>query len=212
MNKSRKKRELPKKGSAYHHGQLKDALKSAALEIVRDQGERSLTFRELAKRTGVTHTAPYSHFKNKEELLTALATDGFVRLRERLEAASDHAGEDSLSRLAGSAQGYIDFALEDRALHEIAFGGLGVLEPKSEGLRQADDEAFGFVRSLFESASNDGSIRDLPSEKLTLVLWAALLGCAEAHRNGIARRRGIDELDDLVAVLLEVLLAGLVPR
>ena len=79
-------------------------------------------------------------------------------------------------------------------------------------LREADDDTFAFVRSLFENASADGSIRDLPAEKLTLVLWAALLGCAEVYRTGIAQRRGIDQLDDLVGVLIEVLLAGLVPR
>jgi len=73
---------------AYHHGRLKEALKTVALEIVQESGEKGLTFRELARRTGVTHTAPYAHYKNKDALLAAVAADGFRKLADRMDQAA----------------------------------------------------------------------------------------------------------------------------
>lgn len=197
---------------AYHHGRLKEALKTVALEIVQESGGKGLTFRELARRTGVTHTAPYSHYKNKDALLAAIAADGFRKLADRMEQAAAELGPDPLVQLAAIAQGYLEFATEDAAYHDIVFGAdIGVDRDDPE-LRAADDKAFNFARGLFVAAQEKGAIRDLPPEKLTLVLWASILGCAEALRMGVAQKRGIKDREELISLLLDVVLGGLAPR
>ena len=196
----------------YHHGRLKDALKAAALEVVAEQGEQKLTFRELARRTGVTHTAPYAHFRNKDALLASVAADGFRRLTRRIETAGETLGDDPLLRLAGVAEGYLTFASEDRAYHDIVFGRAESLDREDPDMAAADGETFAYVTELFAQAQEAGHVRKLPAEKLTVVLWAAILGCAEALRLGTAQRRGIEDRDELIHVLLDVLLGGLAPR
>ena len=79
-------------------------------------------------------------------------------------------------------------------------------------LRAADDKAFNFARGLFVAAQEKGAIRDLPPEKLTLVLWASILGCAEALRMGVAQKRGIKDREELIPLLLDIMLGGLAPR
>ncbi len=73
----------PKKISAkrgYHHGDLRAALLEAAREVLAKEGVEALTLREVARRAGVTHAAPYRHFADKEALLAAVATEGFAAL------------------------------------------------------------------------------------------------------------------------------------
>ena len=197
---------------AYHHGRLKEALKTVALEIVQESGEKGLTFRELARRTGVTHTAPYAHYKNKDALLAAVAADGFRKLADRMDQAAADLDPDPLVQLAAIAQGYLQFALEDTAYHEIVFGAEISVDRDDPELRAADDEAFNFVRRLFASAQEAGAIRDLPPDKLTMILWASILGCAEALRMGVAQKRGIEAREELIHLLLDVMLGGLAPR
>jgi AcrR family transcriptional regulator len=93
----------------YHHGNLKQALLQAALELIAETGPRGFTLREAARRAGVSHNAPYRHFRDKEHLLAAVSTDGFDRLTRALAAAGPKAGPLDRLRLSGVA--YVDFAL-----------------------------------------------------------------------------------------------------
>lgn len=89
----------------YHHGHLRAALIEAAAEAVANHGVAALSLRALARELGVSHTAPRHHFTDKRGLLTALATDGYARLADKLFAA----GDDFLE--AGVA--YVRFAIEN---------------------------------------------------------------------------------------------------
>ncbi len=71
----------------YHHGNLRRALLDEALATIRDHGVEALTLREIGARLGVSRSALYRHFADKRALLTAVATEGFRMLRERLVAA-----------------------------------------------------------------------------------------------------------------------------
>src|SRR5580658_1074366 len=68
----------------YHHGNLKPALLEAAVELIAEVGPAAFTLREVARRAGISHNAPYRHFREKDELLAAVATEGFERLAEAL--------------------------------------------------------------------------------------------------------------------------------
>ena len=72
--------------SSYHHGDLKKALIDSGVEILSEKGIKNLSLREAARRAGVSHTAPYRHFEDKDALLAAIAEEGFLRLIQKLEA------------------------------------------------------------------------------------------------------------------------------
>lgn len=115
------KADLQKK-FRYHHGNLREAAIAAALEILTNDGINGLSLRALAKATGVTPTAFYeSHFRDKDELLAAVAETGFQRLA--LQMAEDATGatgtQDRIEKLVTS---YIKFAQANRPLFQLMFG------------------------------------------------------------------------------------------
>src|ERR1700690_3059070 len=100
---------MPKPRS-YHPGNLKQALLEASLDLMRKAGPGGFTLREVARRAGVSHNAPYRHFRDKEELMAALAAGGF----DRLTGAMTHASKSAigaLERFRMSGRGYVEFAL-----------------------------------------------------------------------------------------------------
>ena len=109
------------KNFKYHHGHLRAALIGAAVDILSAGGIDALSLRALAKATGVTQAAPYSHFRDKEELLAAVAETGFQRLA--LQMAEDATGargaEERIRKLVTS---YIRFAQENTPLFRLMFG------------------------------------------------------------------------------------------
>lgn len=105
----------------YHHGQLREALIESAQHILRTQGIEALNLRALAKSAGVTQAAPYSHFRDKDDLLATVAEAGFQRLA--LQMASDATGLKSASeRVRALMTSYIRFACENKALFRLMFG------------------------------------------------------------------------------------------
>lgn len=105
----------------YHHGNLRDALMAAAMEILSTEGLSALSLRTLAKYTGVTQAAPYSHFRDKEDLLAAIAEKGFQQLA--LKMAEEATGAQSVqARIEKLVTSYIHFALQNKALFSVMFG------------------------------------------------------------------------------------------
>lgn len=105
----------------YHHGNLREALLAAALDILATDGIDGLSLRSLARATGVTQAAPYSHFRDKDELLAAVAETGFQRLALSMaEAATGAKGvQDKIEKLACA---YARFAVDNKPLFGIMFG------------------------------------------------------------------------------------------
>lgn len=101
------------KRAAYHHGNLPGALVEAAHALIDEQGLAALTLRAVAQRVGVTHAAPYRHFKDKAALLAAVATRSLGELEKMLREQSDAAG------IAGA---YVAFATSRPASYEVIFG------------------------------------------------------------------------------------------
>jgi AcrR family transcriptional regulator len=93
----------------YHHGNLKQALLEAAVALIAETGPRGFTLREAARRAGVSHNAPYRHFRDRDDLLAAVATDGFDRLTRAMAGAGPRSSP--LNRLRRCGLAYVDFAL-----------------------------------------------------------------------------------------------------
>ena len=106
----------------YHHGDLHRAIVNAALEVLSETQSTEFSLRELARRAGVTHNAPYKHFADKRELLAAVSAVGFDLLAKRLSHAMQ--GQTSpRARLFAIARDYVRHGVENPALYRLMFGG-----------------------------------------------------------------------------------------
>jgi AcrR family transcriptional regulator len=106
----------------YHHGDLRRAVVTAALEILKETQSLDFSLRELARRAGVSHNAPYKHFADKRDLLAAVSAAGFEMLAKRM--ASEIAGFGSPhEQLFAMLRAYINQGVENPALYNLMFGG-----------------------------------------------------------------------------------------
>lgn len=105
----------------YHHGALKEALVCSARKILTDQGADALSLRVIASDVGVSHMAPYSHFKNKKELVQAIAASGFNELTEKMLSDSQALNKPQDLILAYGVT-YIEFAIEHPQLYRLMLG------------------------------------------------------------------------------------------
>jgi len=108
---------LKPKKHAYHHGDLEAALTRAAGKILEKEGVEALSLREAARRAGVSHSAPYRHFVEREALLAALAAEGFGMLAAAQQAAAATGG------LRAMGEAYVHFALDNPQRFRLMFGG-----------------------------------------------------------------------------------------
>ena len=106
----------------YHHGDLRRAIVKAALEILRETQSLEFSLRELARRAGVSHNAPYKHFADKRELLAAVSAAGFETLTKRMEREIAGHGN-AREQLFAMLRAYIDHGVENPALYSLMFGG-----------------------------------------------------------------------------------------
>jgi AcrR family transcriptional regulator len=105
----------------YHHGHLAAALVEAALALLDETQDWAFSLREVARRAGVSHNAPYKHFPEKRDLLAAVAARGFEALAERMAAARDGV-EGSRLRIAACGRAYVAHGIANPALYRLMFG------------------------------------------------------------------------------------------
>ncbi|MEU6346046.1 TetR/AcrR family transcriptional regulator [Streptomyces sp. NPDC046977] len=106
--------------SGTHHGDLRNALEEAALALVAERGPHGFTLAEACRRAGVSVSAPYKHFADRDALLASLALKGYQEQQRRYRAALA-SGTDPAEQLAAFAAAYVRFAAEERALFDITF-------------------------------------------------------------------------------------------
>jgi len=116
QRKIRRARQQP-----YHHGDLRRALIDTALNLVTEEQDWTFSLREVARRAGVSHRAPYNHFPEKLDLLAAVAAVGFERLRDGMLRAMAGIDEPE-ARLATICRTYVLLGLENPALYRLMFG------------------------------------------------------------------------------------------
>lgn len=115
----------PAANRPYHHGDLRAALLDAGLDALERSGEADLSLRQLAREVGVSPTAVYRHFPDKDALLAALAAEGVTQLGEAQQLASDNAGGGAAG-FAATGRAYVRFALDHPALFRLAFTHAGM--------------------------------------------------------------------------------------
>jgi AcrR family transcriptional regulator len=115
------KRQVKK---AYHHGDLRSVLLDETARILREEGEDALSLRHLASRVGVSRSAPYHHFKDKQSLLCAVAEEGFARFNDTMKSAMKRArGKDGREAMREYVRAYVRFAVNNREYYDLMYGG-----------------------------------------------------------------------------------------
>lgn len=171
-----------KRADAYQHGDLRAALIQAGLKLLGEQGVGGLSLRAAAQLAGVSHAAPYRHFRDKAALIFAIAEEGFRLLTERMRAEiASCASSDYWARLRASAVGYVSFALEHPAHFKTIFGGSAQGEaegdaPPPDSLRAAGAESYGVLRELIAEGVRRGKVRSGDIDQLCLSAWALVHG------------------------------------
>ncbi len=176
----------PKK--SYHHGDLHAALLDEAIQMLLETGEESLSIRQLAARIGVSRTAPYHHFRDKQELLCAVAEEGFRRLRAT--AYEPVASDPSLSpfqQIDRFIDGYLDFALENREFYDLMFGSrlwksAELTSTLLEGARGIFRDYLGFVENWQAQGVITPAVSTTQFAQLT---WSTLHGLCRLMIDGI---------------------------
>jgi AcrR family transcriptional regulator len=131
----------------YHRSNLPNALRAAARAILDEAGPDVVGLRETARRVGVSATAAYRHFANKEDLLASVAAEGFRELAAALETG---AIESDPLRAVGLA--YVEFALQKRGLFRLMFGPILVERAKYPELNEAASAVFDLLQRVAVSA------------------------------------------------------------
>lgn len=152
----------------YHREHLRQTLLEAAVALIGDVGPRDFTLREVARRAGVSHNAPYRHFPAKDDLLVAVATEGFERLTALMQKSSAR-GKTALERLQLCGCGYVDFALRWPHHFLVMFD-----LPKTSHERSKDEpggkNAFDVLMGCILAAQQSG---DLPAGDPLPQAWTA---------------------------------------
>lgn len=182
----------------FHHGNLRAVLLDEAVAVLRDSGVEGLSLRDLARRAGVSHGAPRSHFVDRQALLDALAVVGFERLRTAVERAMT-ASTDLPDRFRRVAHAYVDFAIDDAALMDLMF------QAKSSTRTGAVGEAAGALFGLLDQAAGPrGADTDEAARESFKMLFAATMqGLAALVVSGrIPRAQGERLVDDAADMML----------
>jgi len=167
----------------YHHGNLREALVDAALTLIAEKGASALTLREVARRSGVSHAAPYRHFADKNALVAAVAEEGF-RLQQEAIAEVVADAEDPVDALRRSGRAYLRFALAHPAHYRVMFG-RKVEHEANEALAQTARGAFAQLRLLVESGIAAGALVEEEPEAIARVLWAQVHGLTMLILDGL---------------------------
>jgi AcrR family transcriptional regulator len=162
--------------SSYHHGDLRRALIEAALAMLTEEGAWNFTLREVARRAGVSHNAPYNHFADKSALLAELAALGFRTLREQMDTAARRHARSARQALLGIATAYVRFGVEHPAHYRLMFGPELAEKDKHPALQEAGDATFGVLTAALERGQAAGQIRQAPVREQALACWSLVHG------------------------------------
>jgi len=161
---------------SYHHGDLHNCLLEAADCLLEETGAAKLSLREVAKRAGVSHTAPYRHFSNRAAMLAAVAISGFNRLKARLEVAEASAPEDPVAQLRAAGHAYLDLAVNNPEHTRLMFGGMMKVAPEDGLLYQAAEASYAVIYRIIDRGRMSGAFAGRDSESLVLAAWSLVHG------------------------------------
>ena len=194
----------------YHHGDLRNALIDAGITLLAEKGIAGLSLRQLARKVGVSHNAPYMHFKDKETVLAAIASQGFEKLALAIDDSLqglDHVP--IFDRLQAISLAPVRFALAHPHHFEVMFGSLPATNYPD--MLETSLKAFGKLIAVIRAGYDSGELITQEPEHMALVLWTHVHGLSSIL---IANQIPPDMLadvaiDDMVYANIQMLCTGI---
>lgn len=194
----------------YHHGNLREALVAAALELMAEKGPAGFTFAEAARAAGVSAAAPYRHFRDRDELMADIARRGFERFAAALTKAWDEGRPSPLQAYYRLGKAYLDFARAEPSFY-IAMFEAQIPPDFNRELQQAADAAFAVLREATQAlVATFPQDRRPPALMVSLHVWALAHGVASLFGRADGGRRRLPMApEDLLEAGVLVYLRGL---
>jgi AcrR family transcriptional regulator len=200
------------KNTTYHHGNLRLALLNAARELAAENTIDSITLREVARRAGVSHAAPYHHFADKRALLRALAIDAFTELRTQMQLKWH---SDPMQNLKTIGLVYVQFALSHPTEFRFMFRRT-LCEPKGtpDELTDIANETFEMLIQTIRTMQKLGIAVSGDSQEKALIVWSTIHGLSNLLIDAPIAPQPIPDgyLEHLIDVVQETNLQGLLKR
>ena len=189
----------------YHHGNLRDALVEAAVDVVREGGPEALSLRELARRVGVSHAAAYRHFADREALIDVVADralEGLVSRVHRRVDAVDEADPVTAARrrLVEIGVGYVEFALAESGLFRLLFTAYPA-PPDGKGDEPGEDP-YGMLNAALDDLVTVGFLDAELRAGADVTCWSAVHGFAVLNVEGPLRALSAEERNTTLSGLL----------
>jgi AcrR family transcriptional regulator len=198
---------------AYHHGNLPAALLEGVESAVAEYGVSGVSLREVARRAGVSPSAPAHHFGNKAGLLTAFATDGYQLLAETvIEEVAASGAADPAAELAAIGRGYVRFAIGHPAHFDVMFR-LDALDPANIGFAAASEAAYALLTAVIERCRSAGRLHGRSPEVVAVSAWSLVHGLSALWLSGRLSER-ITEQDPqrLAAAVSALFVESVLPQ
>ena len=200
----------PEGRRGYHHGNLREALIQAALDLIAQKGPGGFTFADAARSAGVSSAAPYRHFRDRDALLADVARRGFELFAAHLERAWNEGRPDPFAAFENVGHAYLAFARGEPAYYSAMFEA-GLSSDDDPILRQASERAFTVLRHASETLClRVPPEKRPPSLMMSLHVWALSHGIASLFARGDSGRRRLPmSAEDLLEAGMLIYLRGL---
>ena len=192
---------------SYHHGDLKNALIQAGVEILSEEGIGGLSLRKVAKRAGVSHSAPYAHFPDKQSLIAAISTEGFNQLYTELDTAVSAHVDDPKQQLIEGTRAYTDFALRHADTFKIMFSGVLEKEKEYAAFVEISQQTFNRVVDIVRACQAATVLGPGSPEMIAVSIWGQVHGIVSLVLEGQISHTILDRhsVQDLVLFAIEQL-------
>lgn len=188
----------------YHHGDLKNALIKAGVEILAKDGVSGLSLRKVAQRAGVSHSAPYAHFNDKQSLIAAISTEGFTQLYTELEAAISPYSKNPKKQLIEGVKAYVRFAEENTDTFKIMFSGVLEKEKDYPSFVEISSKTFKLVVGVVQTCQNARILPKGSTDLMAVSVWGQVHGILSLALEGQISHTVLDKYDIQSIVIFSV--------